>query len=132
MELLRLSEIHALAGVDQQREVKVFLFDEELDEQLFEARGGVPVYVAQVVAEHVLAVVREFDACAALDGALLALHLPGEGATDDDAEPLELLQKRWVKNGFRHGHGFRSLSMISGVRSDCCFGGACSDLASVL
>ena len=61
-ELRRASRRHRRRRVDEQRDGDVLLLDEELDEQPLEAGVDVPVELAQVVAERVVAVVGELDA----------------------------------------------------------------------
>ena len=72
---------HRGRGVDEQRDGDVLLLDEQLDEQPLEPRVDVPVELAQVVAEAVVAVVGELDRLATLDAATAALRARRAPAT---------------------------------------------------
>ena len=77
----------------------VLLLDEELDEQPLEPGVDVPVELAQVVAEGVVAVVGELDRLAALDAPPAALEPAADGRAHQQQQALELAQERLVEDG---------------------------------
>ena len=66
-QLVRRAALHRRRRIDQDVDVDVLFFDEQLDEQLLEPRIEVPVERTQVIAEGVVAVVGELDRLAPLD-----------------------------------------------------------------
>ena len=98
-ELLRPAEGHRRAGVEEERDRDVLLLDEQLDEQLLEAGVDVPVELAQVVAQRVVAVVGELHGLAALDAPPAALEAAPDRLLHEHAEPLELAQEPLVEDG---------------------------------
>ena len=60
--------------VDEERDGDVLLLDEQLDEQLLESGVDVPVELAEVVAQGVVAVIGELDRLAALDAPAATLE----------------------------------------------------------
>ena len=88
--MLPVAERHRRARVEDEVDGEVLLFLVEADEQLLEALVDVPVERAEVVARLVVAVVGELDAAAALLRAPLGAQAPGEDATADEREVLEL------------------------------------------
>ena len=78
--------------------VDVLLLDEQLHEQLLEPRVDVPVELAQVVAQGVVAVVGELDALAALHAPPPALEPAADRLLHQHAEALELPQEALVED----------------------------------
>jgi hypothetical protein len=97
-ELLRPAGRHRGRDVDEDRDRHVLLFDEELDEELLEPRVHVPVELAEVVPERVIAVVGELDALAALDAAPPALQAAPDRRAQQQQEALELTQEALVED----------------------------------
>ena len=97
-ELGRGAAGHRGRGIDEQRDRDVLFLDEELDEQLLEAGVDVPVELAQVVAERVVAVVGELDRLAALDAPAAALEPAADGRAHQQEQALELAQERLVED----------------------------------
>ena len=98
-ELVRPAGRHRRAGIDDQADGDVLLLDEQLHEQLLEAGIDVPVELAQVVAQDVVAVVRELDRTASLDAPPAALEAAPDGLVEEQLEALELAQERLVEDG---------------------------------
>ena len=77
----------------------VLLLDEELDEEPLETGVDVPVELAQVVAQGIVAVVGELDRDAALGAAADPLETTADRALRHQQEALELAQKALVEDG---------------------------------
>ena len=92
-ELGRFAEIHRGAGVDQGVEMKILLFQEHLQEELFQPRVGVPIDEPQVVARHIVAEVGELDALALPRAAAFAFHPPAENLPAHQLEFFKLGQE---------------------------------------
>ena len=90
---------HRGAGVDEERDREVLLLDEELDEEALEPGVDVPVELAQVVAEGVVAVVGELHGLAPLDAPPAALQAAPHRRPDEQQQALELAQERLVEHG---------------------------------
>ena len=90
---------HRRAGVDEEGDGEVLLLDEQLDEQPLEPGVDVPVELAQVVAEGVVAVVGELHGLAPLDAPAAALEAAPDGRADEQQEALELAQEPLVEHG---------------------------------
>ena len=90
---------HRRGGIDEQRDRDVLFLDEELDEQLLQTGIDVPVELAEVVAERVVAVVGELDRLAALDAPAAALEAAPDRRAHQQEQPLELAQERLVEDG---------------------------------
>ena len=90
---------HRRRGVEEERDRDVLLLDEELDEQPLEPGVDVPVELAQVVAEGVVAVVGELDRLAALDAPPAALEAAADRRAHEQQQPLELAQEGLVEDG---------------------------------
>jgi hypothetical protein len=101
------AEGHRLAGVDQEVAAEVRLGDELLDHQAVRAREDLPVERAQLVAGHVLAVLRELHRAAALRRAVVAGHEALDHRASHQREPRQTIQHRRVEGGTRSvGEGF--------------------------
>src|SRR6266536_889027 len=98
-QLLRPSGRHGRARVDEDADGDVLLLHEELDEQALEPRIHVPVELAQVVAEGVIAVVGELHRLTTLDAPPAALEPAANGCPHDQKEALQLPQERLVEDG---------------------------------
>ena len=98
-QLRRSARGHRRRGVDEQGDGDVLLLDEQLDEQALEPGVDVPVELAQVVAEGVVAVVGELDRLAALDAPATALEPAADRRAHQHQQPLELAQERLVEDG---------------------------------
>ena len=98
-QLGRVPGRHRRRGVDEERDRDVLLLDEELDEQLLEPGVDVPVELAQVVAEGVVAVVGELDRLAALDAPPAALEPAADRRAHQQQQALELAQEGLVEDG---------------------------------
>ena len=98
-QLGRAARRHRRRGIDEQRHGDVLFLDEELDEQLLEAGVDVPVELAQVVAERVVAVVGELDRLAPLDAAPTALETAADRGAHEQEKALELPQEGLVEDG---------------------------------
>ena len=97
-ELGRPAGGHRRRRVDEERDRDVLLLDEQLDEQPLEPRVDVPVELAQVVAEGVVAVVGELDRLAALDAPPSALEPAADRRAHQQQQSLELAQERLVED----------------------------------
>ena len=73
--------------------MKVLLFQEHLQKELFQPRVGVPIDEPQVVARHVVAEISELDALALARAAAFAFHPPAENLPAYQLEFLELGQE---------------------------------------
>jgi hypothetical protein len=99
LELVRPARRHRRRGVEQEGDRDVLLLDEELHEELLEAGEDVPVELAEVVAEGVVAEVGELDALSALDAAPAALQRAPGGRPHDQEPPLQLPEECLVEDG---------------------------------
>ena len=90
---------HRRRRVDEERDRDVLLLDEQLDEQPLEPGVDVPVELAQVVAQGVVAVVGELDRLAALDAPPAALQAAPDRRAHQQQQALELAQERLVEDG---------------------------------
>jgi hypothetical protein len=90
VELRGIAKRHAGAGVDEGIEVKVFLLEKELDDQLVEPGVEIPVEGSQVVAGDVVAIVGEFDTLTLPLAPPLPLHPATKDLAGHQLEPLEL------------------------------------------
>ena len=97
-QLVGRTAVHRRRRVEQDVDGDVLLLDEQLDEQPLEACVQVPVERAQVVAEGVVAVVRELDRLTALDAAPGALHAAVDGRAREQRQPLELTQECLIED----------------------------------
>ncbi len=97
-QLGRVPGRHRRRGIDEQRDRDVLFLDEELHEQPLETGVDVPVELAQVVAEGVVAIVREFDRLAALDAATPALEPATHRRAHQQQQALELAQEGLVED----------------------------------
>ena len=98
-------------------ETEVFLFEEDLHEELVEAAVDVPIDAAEVIATDVGAVIGELDRLATFLAATFAEEFAGEGAAAGDIEAFDLgdeprieeildgLGASW-RSGFQHVVGF--------------------------
>jgi hypothetical protein len=98
-ELLGRAARHRGRTVEEERDRDVLLLDEQLHEQLLEPREHVPVELAQVVAQGVVAVIRELHALAALDTPPAALQSAPDRRAEEEQQALELAQERLVEDG---------------------------------
>ena len=98
-QLRRVARRHRRRRVDEQRDGDVLFLDEELDEQLLEPGVDVPVELAQVVAEGVVAVVGELDRLAALDAPAAALEPAADRRPHQQQQAFELAQEGLVEDG---------------------------------
>ena len=89
---------HRRRRVDEKRDRHVLFLDEQLDEQLLEAGVDVPVELAEVVAERVVAVVGELHRLAALHAPSAALEAAADRRSHQQQQALELAQERLVED----------------------------------
>ena len=80
--------------------MKVLFLEEELDEKLLEAGVNVPVEKAEIVADHVVAEVRELGGLASAFGQTVAVHLSGEDFFADQGELVDPGQKIGIEENF--------------------------------
>jgi hypothetical protein len=90
---------HRRRGIDEECDRDVFLFDEQLHEQLLEPRVHIPVELAQVVAQRVFAVIGELDRLASFHAPPAALEAATHGRAHQQQQTLELAEERLVEDG---------------------------------
>src|SRR5690606_15357273 len=97
--------------------MQVFLFEEELDDQLVETCVEVPVEGSQVVAGDVVAKVGEFDTLPFPLAPSFPFHASAEDLARDQLHPLELCHELGIEQrlkGRSGGHGVQSYSFVRG------------------
>ena len=102
------AEIHRLAVVDEQKDLQIFFFEEEADEQFFEPAEEVPIDVAQVVADGIRAEVGEFGTAPFAFGQSVTFHPARADLARHEFQrfqpPEELRGKQWAVDGQRGGY----------------------------
>ena len=78
---------------------QVFFVFQQLDERAFQPGVDIPVELAEVIARHIVAVIGEFDAVAALDGAAVAFHGAHAHLAGDQHQRFEAATERLGQKG---------------------------------
>ena len=113
--LVGIAVVAALGYVHEHVERQVLFFEEELEEEAFEAGVDVPVDEAEVVADDVVAVVGELHALAPSFAAALALHLAGEDLAADQIELVQPGHELGGKEDLAFGRRARHGRFLAGI-----------------